>query len=102
MTMYWLAFRISEQSIGDTEAEQRRDGLYEAVRVLASKWWIEPSSFILFESKSPIDDIAAHCRMAIAEEDLVLISTLDSQEARVLGTVDDGDLMSLMPQLTRP
>lgn len=98
MATYWLTFRIEERSANYRSDDARRDALYDVIRNLAhTKWWVEPTSFILFESELRIDDIASSVREVVAPEyDIVLIRDAENKAARVIGPVDP-DLFLLMP-----
>lgn len=103
MAVYWLTFRIKEEIIDGWTPQERRDALYTAVREIGDqKWWIEPTSFVLFGSSHPLSMIAEHCKLAIAEDDdLVLIRALDRKDAVILGTAEDADLFDFMPYCKR-
>jgi hypothetical protein len=102
MSTYWLTFRIATETAGGKSYEARWDALYEAVRKLSNSWWVEPTSFVLFESAHGIDTVAAHCQRAVAPAvDLVLVRELDTKSARVIGKVSDQNLFKLMPYLQK-
>jgi hypothetical protein len=89
-----MTFRIAD----DQQYAQRYDNLVEAVRTIASEWWTESTSFLLFESALSIDDVAAKVKDAInPAKDLALIGMPDYKSARAVGAVKDGDLFKLMP-----
>lgn len=100
MAIYWLTFRIEQRTVSGDSDDYRRERLYEAIRTLADRhWWVEPTSFILFQSEHDIDQIIGLVREAIAEpHDIVLIRNAEHKTARVLGKVDP-DLFKLMPYL---
>jgi hypothetical protein len=95
MAIYWLTFRVAENLGGNA----RRLALYEAVRQLVvrdSRWWKDPTSFILFQSEYSIDDIAENVKETIdVHEDIVLIRDAERRSARVMGQFDR-DLFGLM------
>jgi hypothetical protein len=98
MATYWITFRIQERSHYSRSDDARRQALYDAVRGLAHrKWWVEPTSFILFTSDWSIDEIASAISEAVATQfDVVLIRDAESKVARAIGPVD-ADLFELMP-----
>jgi hypothetical protein len=95
---YWLTFRIHD----DASYEQRRDRLYEAIRTIASKWWVEPTSFIAFASTQSADAIAARIKSAFnPKTDLALLGMSDYKAARLIGNSEDSDIFDLTPFLKR-
>ena len=94
MAAYWMTFRIND----DPGYAERYDGLIEAIRKLAERWWVESTSFILFESALSIDEVATIVKAEVdPTEDLALIGMPDYKSARAVGAVTDGDLFTLMP-----
>lgn len=94
MAVYWLTFRLET----DPTYSSRYDALIESIQAISSKWWMESSSFILFDSGKEIDAVAATAKKAVnAQKDLVLIGMPDYKSARVIGPVKDQDLFALMP-----
>lgn len=93
---YWITFRIEENG----SAASRRDALYEAVQSLTpdGKWWVEPTSFILFSSEEEIGSVADTVRAVIDEsQDIVLIGMPDFKSARIIGAWTDQDLTKFLP-----
>jgi hypothetical protein len=99
MATYWLTFRIHETG----NADARRDALYEAIKTLTSEWWVEPTSFIAFDSASNIDAVAAKAKSAINPNiDLVFIGMTDYKSARLVGDSDDfRTVLKLFPFVKR-
>lgn len=94
MAAYWLTFRIEQDSTYSTRYEK----LIDAIRGIASKWWIEPTSFLLFESSLGIDQVASTVKSAInPRTDLALVGMPDYKSARIIGASTDDDLFDLMP-----
>jgi hypothetical protein len=94
MAVYWLTFRLAD----DAGYSQRYDALISGINAITPKWWVESSSFILFESSKDIDGVAATARAAVSpSKDIVLIGMPDYKNARVIGPVQDQDLFALMP-----
>ena len=93
MAVYWLTFRLHE----DQSYAQRYDNLVDAIDKLSTKWWTQSSSFILFESATNIDGVAAAAKQAVKPTtDIVLIGMPDYKSARVIGSANQTlfDLMS--------
>jgi len=94
MSAYWMTFRLEN----DPQYAQRYDSLVETVRDMAQRWWIESTSFLLFETALSIDEVAAKVKSALdTAKDLALIGMPDYKSARVVGASQDGDLFTLMP-----
>ncbi|MBZ0163410.1 MAG: hypothetical protein K8H74_11935 [Notoacmeibacter sp.] len=100
---YWLTFRIEQKTVDGISAGKRRDDLYAAIQWHAETWWLEPTSFVLFDSSSEIGEIASSCKEAIAPSvDQVLIRKLNSKAARIIGKVEDMDMLrAFMPYLSK-
>lgn len=103
LTDYWLTFRIENTNAGGLTPGQRRDALYSAIGDLCSSWWIDPTSFILFDSTKEIGAIAAKCKSVISpSHDLVLIRKLNAQLAIAIGKTEEEEMLrAFMPYLTR-
>lgn len=100
MAVYWLTFRVENQSVGGRSYDVRRQSLYDTIRQRTSRWWLKPTSFIAFESSHSIDALAAACQQAIApSHDLFLIREMDTKSAIICGNNDDRDIYQLMPYL---
>lgn len=94
MATYWLSFRIKD----DATYSERYNALVETVRVNSSKWWLETSSFFVFNSSDGIDDLATAVKYAIDEAiDIVLIGMPDFKSARLIGANKDQDIFALIP-----
>jgi len=96
MAVYWLTFRIKK--VGDYDA--RYEALKAAVLAVKEgpKWWVEPTSFILFKSQKNIDQVAAKIASALAlNVDMALIGMPEVKDARVVGNLEDDDLLEFMP-----
>jgi len=95
MAAYWLSFRLD----ANQTYTERYDALYAAINNCSSSWWVESSSFIVFESDDSIDTIATKVKRAIAPGvDLVIIGMPDFKTARLIGNVEHQDIISqLMP-----
>lgn len=102
MATIWLTFRVAQGTIGGRSDDERREAIYQAVREVAARtWWIEPTSFILFDSEVAVEAIAQHVREAVAEDDdIVLIRNAEHKTARVIGPAEP-DLWKLMPYVER-
>ena len=94
MATFWMTHRLED----DANYAQRYDNLVEAVRKISTKWWVEPTSFLLFSSERDIDGVAAVVKTAINPRvDMALIGMPDFKSARVVGASADQDLFELMP-----
>lgn len=95
MTTYWVSFRIAE--IGDYQS--RYDALHESVQEIIhpGRWWVETTSFYLFESAKGADAIATHLKSAInPARDLVLLGSVDKKICRVIGNNTDDDIYDIV------
>lgn len=98
--LYWMTFRLED----DGTWQRRYDALKSTISdcTTGSKWWVEPTSFILFRSEAKIDELAALVAEAIdTETDVALLAMTDYKSARVIGSVQDSDLFSLWPDAKR-
>lgn len=97
MATYWTTFRIDDRTVGGRSANHRREALYDTIRAHAhSKWWIEPTSFVLFTSEHSIDTLADELKSVVSTQfDVVLIRDAETKIARVIGSADP-DLRNLM------
>lgn len=96
MATFWFTFRIAD--VGDYGA--RYDRLHKAAFEMAGggKWWVESTSFYVFDSSLDIDGVAAGVKAALdPDHDLALIGMTDLKSARVVGAVQDPDLFGLIP-----
>jgi hypothetical protein len=93
MAVYWMTFRIE----ADDRYDERYNALIEAIRKIVTKWWVEPTSFLLFESELSIDGVAQIAKSEIDVTcDLCLIGMPQIKAARVVGKVADQDLFKLI------
>ena len=99
MNVYWLTFRIEHNS----GYNARYQALQEAVKALATMpWWVESTSFIVFQSTLGIDAVAARLKAAIDPRlDMALVWMSEFKSARVIGNVTDADLFKLIPYVQR-
>lgn len=98
MSTYWLTFRIHDSG----NSQERRDDLYKALDNLSSAWWIEPTSFVVFESDSSADAIASKVKGAFDPSiDLALLGMTDFKTARLIGASEDTDIFQMIPFLKR-
>ena len=96
MAAYWMTFRIAD----DGRWALRYHALVDTVRSIATgPYWDEPTSFFVFESALPIDDVAARVsRVLNMRTDVAVIGMPEWKSARVLGdTPKDDALFRLMP-----
>jgi len=97
MAVYWMSFRLKD----DPTYEQRYQGLYDAVQSVSSKWWIEATSFIVFESDLIIDGLVKAIKSVVDKDDLVIIGMPEFKSARLIGNTEDKDIFLLMPFIKR-
>ena len=96
---YWITFSIAKT--GNPE-ERYQDVLAELRKLTSDVWWTELSHFILFNSQHSIQDIAVQILAKIDfAADFALISRVDTQEARVMGHVEDAMIYELMPYVQK-
>ncbi len=94
MAVYWLSFRLED----DSDYPNRYQALTDAIQGMTKKWWLETSSFFVFEAEPNIDGVAATVKKAIApSKDIVLIGMPDYKSARLIGASKDDDIFKLMP-----
>ena len=99
-TTYWLTFRIDEHTINGKSYNERYTALYAAIQTRATRWWLDPTSFIAFESDSSIDQLCTALKGALAaSHDMFLLREIDRKEARLFGKQKDPDIKILMPYL---
>jgi hypothetical protein len=79
---------------------ERYTALYAAIQTRATRWWLDPTSFIAFESDSSIDQLCTALKGALAaSHDMFLLREIDRKEARLFGKQKDPDIKILMPYL---
>ena len=99
MTVYWITFRLADETVGGRDWNSRYDALTTAIDSACSKWWIDSTSFIAFESTQGIDTLTASFKRAIASsKDLFLIREMDTKDARIVGP-HNRSIFDLMPYL---
>lgn len=92
--VYWLTFRV--QQVGNHTT--RYDRMLAAINDLATMLWVEPTSFVLFQSPSGIDAVAAAISAELdTDRDLALLGMPNVKAARAIGAITDQDLFKLMP-----
>lgn len=97
---FWVTFRIKK--VGNYDAR------YEALKAAISsvledrRWWVEPTSFIVFRSRKTIDQVAAAVKSALdTSADMALIGMTEVIDARVIGHLEDPELFDFMPHAKR-
>jgi len=103
MAVYWLTFRISDEIIGGRDWDDRYKALMKEVYDRSGDdWWVDPTSFAVFDCNSSISTLASAFKAAIApSKDLVLLRRMDEKAARIIGKTDDDDIFQLMPYLKK-
>lgn len=101
--MYWLSFRIASDVKTQRSFHQRYDDLIKVIsRHVSGEYWEESSSFIVFESRSTINQIARDAKIAIDPRyDLFLIRRLDVKQSRICGRGNNDNIFKLMPYLKK-
>lgn len=95
MTVYWLSYRIEEDSMGD----QRRQALVNEVKYQATPnlFWHETTSFIVFGSPNHIDGLAQAFKAIIDPRvDHFVIREMERSRARICGQIRDNIIFTLM------
>ncbi|MBA2125509.1 hypothetical protein DLM45_04620 [Hyphomicrobium methylovorum] len=92
--VYWLTFRIHH----DADYEHRYNRLVDLIQSLTTKWWAEPTAFIVFRCDLDIDTLAGRVKAKIdPSKDLALVGMPDYKSARLIGASSDKDIFELMP-----
>jgi hypothetical protein len=100
MSSYWVTFRIADRVVNGRTYDVRYEALKDAIKRHASKWWLEPTSFIAFSSANDIGAISAACKAAIVPQyDMFLIRKMDEKSAIICGANEDRDIYEMMPYL---
>jgi hypothetical protein len=96
---YWLSFRVADDVEHQRSLEQRHDDLIKSLsRHISGKYWEKSTSFIVFESRSTIEQIAKDAKAAIDPLcDLFLLRKLDVKQARICGRNTDNNIYELIP-----
>lgn len=85
-TRYWATFRLKRDAAYDT----RYRALMKAFVDVGSVFWEEPTSFIAFDSRYGIDDIAGHLKKALnTQTDLLVVTVSETTTSRYVGMPDD-------------
>lgn len=94
MATHWLTFRLEDNAT----YSDRYDALIETIRERSSKWWLETSAFLLFDTGYTIDQIATDVKGVIdPNRDIILIGMPEFKSARLIGNSQDRDLFDLVP-----
>lgn len=102
MAKYWLSFTLDTRTISGRDYNTRREALYNAIHQISGTYWESTTSFIVFEAEKTINEVTAISKSAVsATYDLVLIRSLDNQDARIFGPNPDVDIFTLMPYLQK-
>lgn len=95
MKTYYITFRLEQ----DATYNDRWKRLVDAIDGISTRWWVEPTSFFLFESGHSIDQVAAVAKAAInVNKDVVLVGMVDYKGARVVGKANSRAVFDLMPE----
>ncbi|MEL6755000.1 MAG: hypothetical protein AAFP81_01090 [Pseudomonadota bacterium] len=98
MNTYWITFRIND----DFDYSHRYESLQDTIRENAGPtWWVEPTSFIAFQSRLSTKQLAEQISYAIDPMiDVVLLTRVGFKDHVVIGTLQDADVFKLFPDLT--
>lgn len=97
MASYWATFRFHDEVINGRTYAKRYDDFIEELDAMTTKWWVEPTSFIAFESGYGIDDLASRLKLKLApSKDLLLLRAMNNQEARIVGNYSSTTIFDLM------
>jgi hypothetical protein len=101
MSTYCLTFRISEKTVSNKTYAERRDALYENVRIKGRGFWEETTSFMLVESDLDTESFAKKaCTGLSAKDDMLFIFDPDDKSAAYFGAVEYPDILkSFFPLL---
>jgi len=99
MATYWVTFRIADKTVDGETYATRHKALTDTINLHCSNWWVESTSFLLFESKNTLDQLAGVLKASVSDEDLFLIRACEGANARIYGNVSDDDVFTLMPYL---
>lgn len=95
MSVYWLSYRIEEDTTGD----ERRENLVNEIQndVATARFWHETTSFIVFENSKRIDVLARIFKTLIDPRvDVFLIRAMERKAAYICGNWSDRDIITLM------
>src|SRR5436305_14536610 len=102
MALYWVTFRIEDHGSTKPTYAERYDSFIAAIKELKTNWWVEPTSFIMFESDKSLDDIATAIKKPLLPtHDMFLLRQGDHQGGRVFGKVNDLNIFKFMPYLKK-
>jgi len=94
MATFLVSFRVEEYG----NANERRQDLEAEVLRGSTMHWKDTTSFLIIEVDDTISNLAKRTKQWIdTDVDVVLFRTLGTQDARVIGAVQDQDLFTLMP-----
>ena len=100
---FWLSFFIEDNVRTQRSFDQRYEDIIKVItRHISGEYWEESPSFIIFESRSTIDQISHDAKIAIdPRHDLFLIRRLDVKQARICGKPADENIYKMMPYLKK-
>jgi hypothetical protein len=96
MERLWVSFKIAE--VGMWEA--REQALANAIGQMSTGGvdWSGSECFHLLRSAYSVLQVAEHLKLAVDEDkDLVVVASMDSPAAAVVGQLKDGSLLDLLP-----
>ncbi|MEA2861366.1 MAG: hypothetical protein QOC72_3405 [Methylobacteriaceae bacterium] len=102
MAVFWITFRLEDSGTMKPSYEQRYKALMDAIEECATQWWLDPTSFIAFESGMSAEGIATVAKTAInPAHDMFLLRNMDVKDAVICGKTTDQDIFKLIPYLKK-
>ena len=97
MSVFWLTFRLHEQTTSKGSYEERYDALVAKLQELSTLTWANTTSFVVFESASSIAALGQAFKGAVDPKvDLFLMRAMERKQAVICGSNDDPDIYDLM------
>jgi hypothetical protein len=97
MSVFWLTFRLHEQTTSRGSYEERYDALMAELQAFSTLTWTNTTSFVVFESASSIAALGQAFKGVIDPKvDLFLMRAMESKLAVICGSNDDPGIYRLM------
>jgi hypothetical protein len=105
MARYWLSFRLHDSDGWEKTYGDRLAALNAEIKAASGNgknWWFETTSFFVFNSTETIGTLVTRVTRAIAVSvDLVVIGSNDAKTGRAIGNLQDRDILTLIPGMTK-
>ncbi len=102
MEQYWISFTIADKTIGGRSYNDRYEDLVNDIRAFSINYWLDTTSFLIFETDLSLTAVGKRCKKAIApSEDLIVIRELNKRSAVYAGKLDDDDLKVFLPYIKK-